>query len=189
MAFVRVQTRPSRCTSSTSARSSCLASRSIRAISPSTVSKKNFCLASTSLIAMLLLSEVLPSTLAADLHSLTFLVNRATGRTLDSNDEGEVYANHMNHGAFQKWLIHGDGDTYDLTNVATGRVLDSNMDGLVYTAVLNTGPFQKWRMYGEMLQNVATGRFLDSDANGDVYTLEHKGGPFQHWQRQHETRF
>ena len=141
------------------------------------------------MVSLLLLVALVPSITAVHFHSVTFLVNRATGRTLDSNDKGDVYAIGMNGGGFQKWYIHGDGDTFDLTNAQTGRVLDSDHNGKVYTLPYNAGHHQKWRMQGEFFQNVATGRYLDSDHKGQVYTLPHNGGGFQQWAAHHEVKF
>ena len=148
-------------------------------------------LACTCFVALLLLAteSLVPAITAAHFHSVTFLINRATGRTLDSNDNGDVYAIGMNGGNFQKWYIHGEGDTFDLTNAATGSILDSNWDGTVYTLPYNGCAHQKWRMQGEFFQNVATGRYLDSGHNGDVYALPHNGCAHQQWAAQHEVKF
>ena len=53
-------------------------------------------------VAFLLIAAFVPAITAAHFHSVTFLINRATGRTLDSNDKGDVYAIGMNGGGFQK---------------------------------------------------------------------------------------
>ena len=146
-------------------------------------------LSCTCFVALVLFGGFVPATWAAQIHSVTFLINRATGRVLDSNDNGNVYAIQMNGGNFQKWYIHGEGDTFDLTNAHTGRALDSDYTGRVYTIPFNGGNFQKWRIHGEYYQNVQTGRYLDSDHNGRVYTLPINGGPHQQWGSHHEIKF
>ena len=113
-------------------------------------------------VALVLFAGLVPVTMAAHFHSVSLLINRATGRALDSNENGDVYAIPQNGGAYQKWYIYGDGDTFDLTNVQTGRVLDSNNDGEVYTLPNNDGNHQRWRMHGYFMQNVATGLYLNS---------------------------
>jgi hypothetical protein len=70
------------------------------------------------------------------------LRNRATGRCLDGNVQGLVYAEPCNTGNFQNWEIRGDGTVIGLE---TGLCLDNNDAGEVYTLPCNAGEFQVWR--------------------------------------------
>ena len=134
------------------------------------------------LVTLLLFGGLVSSISAFHLHWMSMMVNRATSRTLDSNQEGKVYAIPMNGGNYQKWFLQAAGDNiFTFTNIKTGRVLDSNPEGKVYTIPSNGGNSQKWRMRGDFLENVGTGRYLDAGSNGDVYTLPHNGGTYQRW--------
>ena len=127
------------------------------------------------------------ASLAAHLNSVSLLINRATGRALDSNEYGDAIP--QNGGAYQKWYIYDDGDTFDLTNAQTGRVLDSNQDGEVYTLPNNDGHHQRWRMHGYFVQNVATGLYLNTDDNDLVYAVDPNADGYLHWQPHHEVKF
>ena len=87
--------------------------------------------------------------------------NVATGKYLDSNANGNVYALDGNGGNYQKWIIESFGEGIRLRNLATNRVLDSNTNGDVYTLVENDGDYQVWSFFNNQeLINLATDRAL-----------------------------
>lgn len=107
------------------------------------------------------------------------IVDRQTGRCLDSNDKGEVYALECNGGDYQKWVGGNDGTVRDKQ---TGRCLDSNEKGEVYALECNGGNYQKWERHDDStIRDKQTGRCLDSNDNGNVYTLDCNGGNYQKW--------
>lgn len=135
------------------------------------------------LIFALTISTVIPSFA----HALVNIVNIATGKYLDSNTSGNVYALHGNGGHFQLWDIAWfDRGVVSFRNYATDLTLDSNGNGDVYALTKNGGNYQKWQIQYEnngnfRLRNEATGRYLDSNGDGKVYTLPGNGGNFQLW--------
>ncbi|MFD6566744.1 ricin-type beta-trefoil lectin domain protein [Micromonospora profundi] len=110
------------------------------------------------------------------------LKNKATGRCLDSNSQGDVYTLPCNGGRYQRWnytRYYSDSTPYwdfKLKNDATGRCLDGNAQGEVYTR-----PCQSWNEYQSWhgpvfnsshryIDSQKTKRNLDSNAAGNVYT-------------------
>ena len=71
--------------------------------------------------------------------------NVATGRCLDSNEQGNVYAIACNGGPYQKWIVTlRTNGRRSISNRATGRLLDSNAQGNVYTLPSNLSRYQLW---------------------------------------------
>ena len=109
------------------------------------------------------------------------LKNVATGKYLDSNENGNVYAIDANNGDYQKWIIENDENNgIRLVNLATNRTLDSDANGNVYTLAANGGNYQVWGYYNdEELINLATDRVLGH--NSLVRTFVRNGMNYQKW--------
>jgi hypothetical protein len=138
-------------------------------------------------------AQVTPQPIATWLS--TELVDRQTGRCLDSNGSGSVYTNPCQYpgNLYQVWtqteweaVVPGGPTYYFLTfkDYATGRCLDSNGSGSVYTNLcqLPGNPYQTWYAGGGgPLLDGGTSRCLDSNYAGHVYTLPCNGGNYQKW--------
>ncbi|TQK52407.1 ricin-type beta-trefoil lectin protein [Streptomyces sp. SLBN-118] len=121
------------------------------------------------------------------------LQSKGTGRCLDSNFNGDVYASPCSSwvNPHQRWDVftYADGGTRRyLRNAATGRCLDSNAWGSVYTMPCQLGNgYQYWMRGGDssLLDNTyrdaQTGLTLDGDSNGNIYTLAFNGWANQVW--------
>ncbi len=130
------------------------------------------------LLAVAALAGVAPATALGD-GPTGQIIDVQTGRCLDSNVHGDVYALSCNGGNYQNWREASDGEFVD---GQTGRCLDSNGNGDVYTLPCNGGLYQKWwGTRSGALTDAATGRALDSNYAGRVYALDPNGGSYQNW--------
>ncbi|CAF1218305.1 unnamed protein product [Rotaria sordida] len=130
-------------------------------------------------------SSLDPSMVCGVMHPIVgFLINKAIGRVLDSNEEKNVYTLKYNGGTYQQWQFQRQDDgSCVLQNLATSLILDSN-GYQIYTHNFNGGFYQKWRLYWNednffVLLNLATSRVLDSNFDGQVYPSIGNGGDFQ----------
>lgn len=108
------------------------------------------------------------------------LVNLASNRYLDSNGDGNVYAN--SGGIYQNWRIINDGAGYFyLQDVATSRFLDSNSNGDVSSNTGSGGDSKKWYFAENNIINKASGKYLDSNSNGEVFASASNSADSQKW--------
>jgi len=108
--------------------------------------------------------------------------NQATGKFLDSNEFGDVYAYEENDGNYQKWHIENVKNGLRLRNVATSRYLDNYFFSEVHTSsFVSIGLYQTWYFDGLRIINYSTGKALDSNNEGKVYTLNPNFGNNQNW--------
>ena len=120
--------------------------------------------------------------------TILFLVNKATGFYLDSNEDKKAYTHDFNGGKNQQWRLIPSGDGYYFfQNRATGFYLDSNEDKKAYTHDFNGGKNQQWRLIPSgdgyyFFQNRATCFYLDSNEDKKAYTHDFNGGKNQQWQ-------
>jgi len=127
-------------------------------------------------------------------HAQSTIVDKATGRCLDSNAKGQVYTNPCKKGNnYQQWLRI----RYTLEDKATGRCLDGNANRQVYTNPCSVGAqtgngdttnwYQEWPNAGNTLTDEgATAKaqqalYLDSNHLGQVYTNPPYDNANQFW--------
>lgn len=113
-------------------------------------------------------------------------VNAATGRCLDSHNDGSPYTLGCNGGNNQQWSMGKLSVGEQIFNQQTRRCLDSNASGNVYTLPCSGNMYQQWvRTFttgrGWKIVDAATGRCLDSNGSGSLYTLPCNGGSYQYW--------
>ncbi|GAA0935199.1 RICIN domain-containing protein [Virgisporangium aurantiacum] len=126
-----------------------------------------------------------------DLHTFR---NTATGRCLDSGNDGSVYTLGCNAGWYQLWRDNVGG----LSNFQTRKCLDPDVGGTVFALVCNRwdGQYYEYVRIGNLpdlnpeysgiftlkpLQGLKKGMCLDSNGNGNVYMATCNNGMYQQW--------
>ncbi|WKU05353.1 ricin-type beta-trefoil lectin domain protein [Micromonospora sp. HUAS LYJ1] len=117
------------------------------------------------------------------------LVDRATGRCLDSNENGSVYTSRCDFGnGYLHWSVYTSPfGQYNLRSDATGRCLDGNTAGVVYTSPCDgNNNYQNWAAgFGgnpTLIFGMQTSRCLDSNEVGHVYTSAcDVNNPYELW--------
>lgn len=116
--------------------------------------------------------------------AMVTILNVATYRVLDSNDNLLVFTGLYNGGPFQNWKLEKvDDGGYVIEDIVTGYVLDSNYKMVVETNDPSNSKTQIWIIDkgpkgAFIIKNMATSKVLDSNSKGDVYTRNLNGGDY-----------
>lgn len=127
---------------------------------------------------------------AAHASGIWNIVDAATNRCLDSNDNGDVYTLPCNGGNYQNWnQIYQSNQTYVLEDMQTGFCLGAfgNSDVMAKCGSVSGQSDYRWYMvggdYGTVYENESFTSVLDSNGAGQVYPNFHwsVANMYQNW--------